>query len=119
MASLYAQLPDIRITLVMFADDTVSTILARQPFENVQMQKPMDWSALVTSERIIAVGLLTRRDLDLLGPTFERLWPVEEVPSFAGLLKAIDEADAELQREQRGIRPKAKSSGGKRPERAP
>ena len=47
-------------------------------------------------ERIIAVGLLTQRDVDLLGPTFERLWPVEEAPGFAELLRAIDEADAAL-----------------------
>jgi hypothetical protein len=30
------------------------------------------------ADRIVAVGLLTRRDLDLLGPTFERAWPIEE-----------------------------------------
>ena len=47
-------------------------------------------------ERIVAVGLLTQRDLGLLGPTFDRIWPVEEAPSFSELLRAIDEADAEL-----------------------
>ena len=47
-------------------------------------------------ERIIAVGLLTRRDLDLLGPTFSRAWPVEEAPQFGDLLRAIDRADEEL-----------------------
>ena len=46
-------------------------------------------------DRIIAVGLLTRRDLELLGPTFSRLWPVEETPCFSHLLQAIDEADLE------------------------
>lgn len=50
----------------------------------------------VASERIVAVGLLTQRDVDLLGPTFERLWPVEEAPVFSELLRAIDEADREL-----------------------
>jgi hypothetical protein len=49
------------------------------------------------SERIVAVGLLTRRDLELLGPTFDRIWPVEEAPDFAELLRAIDEADRALQ----------------------
>lgn len=49
-------------------------------------------------DRIVAVGLLTQRDVKLLGPTFERLWPVEEAPSFASLLRAIDDADAELKR---------------------
>ncbi|HEX5238054.1 MAG TPA: hypothetical protein VFW39_06280 [Sphingomicrobium sp.] len=48
------------------------------------------------SERIVAVGLLTERDLDLLGPTFQRLWPIESAPQFTELLKTIDEADREL-----------------------
>ncbi len=49
-------------------------------------------------ERIVAVGLLTQRDLTLLGPTFDRVWPVEDAPSFSELLRAIDEADGKLQR---------------------
>ncbi|HEY7959877.1 MAG TPA: hypothetical protein VID20_07450 [Sphingomicrobium sp.] len=49
-------------------------------------------------ERIVAVGLLTQQELSLLGPTFERAWPVEDAPSlFEELLRAIDEADWELQ----------------------
>ena len=48
------------------------------------------------NERIVAVGLLTRRDLSLLGPAFDRAWPVEEAPSFNELLRAIDEADRKL-----------------------
>jgi hypothetical protein len=48
------------------------------------------------NERIVAVGLLTRRDLNLLGPTFDRAWPVEEAPAFNDLLRAIDEADRRL-----------------------
>jgi hypothetical protein len=47
--------------------------------------------------RIVAVGLLTQQDLNLLGPTFERAWPVEEVPAFDQLLRAIDEADRKLE----------------------
>ena len=47
-------------------------------------------------ERIVAVGLLTRRDLDVLGPTFDRSWPVEEAPHFNELLRAIDDADRKL-----------------------
>jgi hypothetical protein len=56
-------------------------------------------------ERIVAVGLLTKSDLKLLGPTFDRVWPVEEVPDFDELLHAIDEADQALQhaRSVRGI----------------
>ena len=52
-------------------------------------------------ERIVAVGLLTRRDLKLLGPTFDRVWPVEDVPHFSELLRAIDEADRKLSRGHR------------------
>lgn len=49
-------------------------------------------------DRIVAVGLLTQQDLNLLGPTFERAWPVEDAPSsFEGLLFAIDEAERKLQ----------------------
>src|SRR5690349_24087404 len=49
-------------------------------------------------ERIVAVGLLTQSDLNLLGPTFQRAWPVEDAPtSFQGLLFAIDEAERKLQ----------------------
>jgi hypothetical protein len=44
-------------------------------------------------DRIVAVGLLTQRDVNLLGPTFERLWPVEDAPDFEELLAAIDEAE--------------------------
>jgi hypothetical protein len=47
-------------------------------------------------DRIVAVALLTQRDLNLLGPTFERVWPVEDAPSFHELLRAIDEADRQL-----------------------
>ena len=51
----------------------------------------------MASERIVAVGLLTQRDLNLLGPTFDRVWPVEEFQDqdagFQDLLRAIDEAE--------------------------
>ena len=45
-------------------------------------------------ERITAVGLLTQRDVETLGPTFKRLWPIDHAPSFIDLLSAIDDADA-------------------------
>jgi hypothetical protein len=49
-------------------------------------------------DRIVAIGLLTQRELNLLGPTFERAWPIDDAPSsFEGLLFAIDEADRRLQ----------------------
>jgi hypothetical protein len=50
------------------------------------------------ADRIVAVGLLTRRDLKLLGPTFDRIWPIEDAPSFDELLRAIDEADRKLRK---------------------
>ena len=52
-------------------------------------------------QRIVAVGLLTKQDLNLLGPTFDRVWPVEEAPSFNELLRAIDDADRKLQQGSR------------------
>ena len=53
------------------------------------------------TERIVAVGLLTRQDLNLLGPAFDRVWPVEEAPAFNELLRAIDEADLKLKQGDR------------------
>ena len=42
---------------------------------------------------IIAIGLLTQNDVRLLGPSFDRLWLVEQAPAFADLLRVIDRAD--------------------------
>ena len=50
-------------------------------------------------ERIVAVGLLTQRDVELLGHGFSRLWPLDDSPCFADLVKRIDEADEQLKRE--------------------
>lgn len=47
----------------------------------------------MTNGKIIAFGLLTERDLEVLGPTFSRAWPVDEAPCFSQLLEAIDDAD--------------------------
>lgn len=52
-------------------------------------------------QRIIAVGLLTEQDLDRLGATFTRLWPVENAPCFEELLAAIDKAETQLQEDRR------------------
>jgi len=46
----------------------------------------------------VAVGLLTQRDLTVLGPTFKRVWPIDRAPDFADLLRAIDEADRKSKR---------------------
>jgi hypothetical protein len=50
----------------------------------------------MADKQIVAVALLTREDVQRLGPTFERLWPVEDTPCFSELLRAIDEADREI-----------------------
>ena len=50
--------------------------------------------------RIVAVGLLTEQELTLLGPTFTRLWPVENAPAFDDLIRAIDEADQTMMHER-------------------
>ncbi len=60
----------------------------------------------MSEQRIVAVGLLTSQDLELLGSSFTRLWPVDETPCFTQLLHAIDEADRDLH--------DARSSGGAR-----
>lgn len=52
--------------------------------------------------QIVAVGLLTEQDLDLLGATFTRLWPVDRAPQFDELLAAIDEAERRLQEDVEG-----------------
>ena len=54
----------------------------------------------MADERIIAVGLLTKNDVRLLGPTFDRLWPVEDTPCFSQLLRAIDDADRDIRTQQ-------------------
>jgi hypothetical protein len=59
----------------------------------------------VVHERIVAVGLLTQQDMNLLGPTFDRAWPVENAPSsFAELLQAIDRAERALKERHAGRR---------------
>jgi hypothetical protein len=52
----------------------------------------------VPRDRIIAVGLLTQHDIEVLGQGFSRLWPVDETPCFTDLLQAIDDADRELEK---------------------
>lgn len=58
----------------------------------------------MSKERIVAVGLLTQRDLSLLGHSFTRLWPVDEAPCFDGLLDAIDKAERDLQHSEKQAR---------------
>ncbi|HYI42098.1 MAG TPA: hypothetical protein VD768_00535 [Sphingomicrobium sp.] len=55
-------------------------------------------------ERIVAVGLLTQHDLNLLGHSFTRLWPVEDAGCFEGLLEAIDQAEQQAERAKESSR---------------
>lgn len=48
----------------------------------------------MSENRIVAIGLLTQRDLDLLGGSFSRAFPVEDITGFEELLQKVDEADA-------------------------
>jgi len=50
------------------------------------------------SSRIIAIGLLTQRDLGLLGRGFDRAFPVDPAPCFEDLVRAIDDAELKLER---------------------
>lgn len=45
-------------------------------------------------EPVVAIGLLTARDLDILGSGFRRAFPIDDAAAFDELLKAIDAADA-------------------------
>ena len=49
---------------------------------------------VLAQEHIVAVGLLTDRDLERLGSGFKRCFPVSDDGKFEDLLRAIDEADA-------------------------
>ena len=48
---------------------------------------------MANPDKIVAVGLLTQRDLEMLGAGFRRAIPLTEVSEFEDLLAAIDEAE--------------------------
>ena len=48
---------------------------------------------MAEDDRIVAVSLLTKRDLASLGERFNRAYPVHEDADFTELLSAIDAAD--------------------------
>lgn len=52
---------------------------------------------VLTKDRIVAVGLLTQRDLDVLGTGFNRLFPVDTddgLNGFSDLIARLDKIDA-------------------------
>ena len=48
---------------------------------------------MAENDRIVAVGLLTERDLAVLGEGFRRAYPLNDGHDFDELLHAIDEAE--------------------------
>lgn len=54
----------------------------------------------MSEQRIVAVCLVTQPELELLGPSFLRAYPIDEAPCFSELLQAIDEADRQLWRQR-------------------
>jgi hypothetical protein len=48
------------------------------------------------SRQIVAIGLLTQQDLEMLGQGFDRAFPVDDNLVFEDLLRAIDQADREI-----------------------
>ena len=42
-------------------------------------------------DEIVAIALLSQRDVDRLGPALRRVFPVDDTPCFEELLRAIDE----------------------------
>jgi hypothetical protein len=47
----------------------------------------------MSSDNFVAVGLLTRHDLDVLGSGFRRAYPLDEATDFTALLRLIDEVE--------------------------
>lgn len=51
---------------------------------------------MAASGQIVAIGLLTQRELEMFGSALSKVWPIDEAPCFADLLEAIDKADTGL-----------------------
>jgi hypothetical protein len=69
----------------------------------------------LAEQRIVAVGLLTQREVELLGDGFSRLWPVDNTPCFTELIQAIDEADRKFEQEhQNDVTSRSPVTGGGR-----
>ena len=49
-------------------------------------------------DRIVAIGLLTQRDVFALGHDLSRVYPIDEMPCFGSPLGAIDDADRAFHR---------------------
>ncbi|MDQ0838269.1 hypothetical protein [Sphingomonas faeni] len=51
-------------------------------------------------DRIVAIGLLTQRDVFALGHDLSRVYPIDDAPCFGALLGAVDDADRAFHRAQ-------------------
>lgn len=49
-------------------------------------------------DRVVAIGLLTQRDVFALGHDLSRVYPINEMPCFGALLGKIDDADRAFHR---------------------
>lgn len=67
----------------------------------------------MAKERIVAVGLLTQREVELLGQGFSRLWPVDNTPCFTELIEAIDEADRKFEQDHQNELKSQPVTGGR------
>ena len=63
--------------------------LRRERDVNIRLKKV---SSVVDRRNIVAIGLLSREDLQRLGSAYQSAIPVQDVPAFEDLLLAIDEA---------------------------
>ena len=59
----------------------------------------MTWEPTV-HEEIVAVALVTQRELERFGPGFDRAFPIEDAGMFDDVLLAIDRADQEFRKRQ-------------------
>jgi hypothetical protein len=50
------------------------------------------------NDRVVAVGLLTQRDLDVLGTGFKRVFPIGDDGDFGDLLRALERVEATPER---------------------
>ena len=48
----------------------------------------------MNKDRIVAIALLTRKQLDVLGSGLKKVIPVTDDDRFDALIKALDEADS-------------------------
>lgn len=53
------------------------------------------------ADKIVSVGLLTQRDLDVLGTSFTRHFPVPRDDIFSDLLRKLDAVDLPVSDRQR------------------